>query len=96
MHKNKKTGRGFEVGAGVCYCQYSGDCACEFANNKKNKIKNVQTPNAVSTTFATSTSTIVNTTISPMVVQPNVSKHVGEQYCLLLYVFTNKKIAYDI
>ncbi|KAK4876399.1 hypothetical protein RN001_012821 [Aquatica leii] len=71
MHKNKKTGRGFDVGAGVCSCERSGDCLCEYADKKKTKTKITTT-----TKYPIFDNTTENSTNS-IIVQSNLSRHVG-------------------
>ncbi|KAF5305887.1 hypothetical protein FQA39_LY09126 [Lamprigera yunnana] len=82
MHMNKKTGRGFDVGAGVCSCERSGDCLCEYPDKKKSKGKITTTTTTtlksnVNTTTAVSTSNTTEDVTVPIVLQSNVGHHVG-------------------
>ncbi|KAK5645002.1 hypothetical protein RI129_006302 [Pyrocoelia pectoralis] len=75
MQKNPKTGLGFDLGAGICSCNPSGSCLCEYAEKKKTKSKPLTTKAPELNITAASNAT-QNFSV-PAIVQSNVSRRTG-------------------
>lgn len=78
MAINKKTGRGFDVGAGICFCEQFG-CSCEFARIPKTKPKVIAT--TISPLLLTVASILYNSSVTGRNItyeQPNVSRQIGK------------------
>ncbi|XP_031350288.1 proto-oncogene tyrosine-protein kinase receptor Ret [Photinus pyralis] len=72
LQRNPRTGRGFDVGAGICSCNPSGGCLCDMAEKRQAK------PKPLTTRAPERNATIANnSSFSPPIVQSNVSRRTG-------------------